>query len=284
MNNFGGNWTYQKIRIVESYSKAYLQIMKEHPYWKLMYFDGFAGSGEITMKGNMSASTIDGAAKTILAISYPRMFDMYYFVELNEAKAQQLKKSLDQVRKSGVYVVSDDCNVKLIKLAKYLQKEEGKDYKVLAFIDPCGMNVNWSSIEALKGLGVDLWILVPTGLGVNRLLKKDGNIPEAWLSKLETFFGIDRNLLIRSVYEEVTTTDLFGEVRTETVKNKNSAQIIRDTYVQKMHEIFKFVSNPYELRNSKSSIMFHFFLASNNQAAVKIANDIIKKLKHDPNG
>ena len=87
MNNFGGNWTYQKIRIVESYSKAYLQIMKEHPYWKLMYFDGFAGSGEITVKGSMNASTIDGAAKTILAIDHPRMFDMYYFVELDKSKS-----------------------------------------------------------------------------------------------------------------------------------------------------------------------------------------------------
>ena len=146
------------------------------------------------------------------------------------------------------------------------------------------MDVNWSSIEALKGLDVDLWILVPTGLGVNRLLRRDGNIPNAWLSRLETFFGIDRSHLLESVYQEVTTTNLFGEVQTETVKNGNSAQIIRDTYVQKMHEIFKFVSNPYELCNAKNSIMFHFFLASNNQTAVKIANDIIKKLKHNPNG
>ena len=42
----------------------------------------------------------------------------------------------------------------------------------LCFIDPYGMDLKWSSIEVLKGLGIDLWILVPTGIGVNRLLKK----------------------------------------------------------------------------------------------------------------
>jgi len=53
VNHFGGNWTYQKIQIIELYAKAYLQIMKEHPYWKLMYFDGFAGTGEIKIEGKI---------------------------------------------------------------------------------------------------------------------------------------------------------------------------------------------------------------------------------------
>ena len=47
-----------------------------------------------------------------------------------------------------------DCNNKLIDLAGFLKKN--KNYKVLAFIDPYGMSVNWESLEALKGLSVDL--------------------------------------------------------------------------------------------------------------------------------
>jgi hypothetical protein len=42
--------------------------------------------------------------------------------------------------------------------------------------------------------------------------------------------------------------------------------------------VFKYVSKPYVLRNKNKSIMFHFVLASNNQVAVKIANDIISKI------
>ena len=51
------------------------------------------------------------------------------------------------------------------------------------------MSLNWSLIETLKGLGVDLWILVPTGISVNRLLKNDRDISDAWLEKLKNFWG-----------------------------------------------------------------------------------------------
>ena len=50
MNNFGGNWTENKIDILVEYAKAYLVIMNKFTKkfgWKLLYFDGFAGSGLI---------------------------------------------------------------------------------------------------------------------------------------------------------------------------------------------------------------------------------------------
>ena len=284
MNNFGGSWTYQKIQILELYAKAYLQIMKEHPYWKLMYFDGFAGTGEIKIEGKVDSKIIEGAAKKIVSISDPRMFDMYYFVELYEKKAKQLKDSLLQIKQSGIYIVSDDCNKKLLKLSQYLKGElgeEGKKYKVLAFIDPCGMAVNWSSIEALKGLGVDMWILAPTGLGANRLLKKDRKISDAWLEKLEAFFGIDRKEILSNFYHETTYIDLFGQENVLINKKQGAITKIYHLYANRMKGIFSYVSEPYELINKQNSIMFHLFLASNNATAVNIANDIIAKLKRN---
>jgi len=284
MNNFGGSWTYQKIQILELYAKAYLQIMKEHPYWKLMYFDGFAGTGEIKIEGKVDSKIIEGAAKKIVSISDPRMFDMYYFVELDEKKAKQLKDSLLQIKQSGIYIVSDDCNKKLLKLSQYLKGElgeEGKKYKVLAFIDPCGMAVNWSSIEALKGLGVDMWILAPTGLGANRLLKKDRKISDAWLEKLEAFFGIDRKEILSNFYHETTYIDLFGQENVLINKKQGAITKIYHLYANRMKGIFSYVSEPYELINKQNSIMFHLFLASNNATAVNIANDIIAKLKRN---
>lgn len=99
MNNFGGNWTYKKIKIIEDYAKAYLQIMKDRPYWKLLYFDGFAGSGEIRIDGSLDSNVIDGAAKKIVALKEPKMFDICYFVELDKQKAKNLQDSLHQIRK-----------------------------------------------------------------------------------------------------------------------------------------------------------------------------------------
>jgi three-Cys-motif partner protein len=278
MNQFGGNWTYQKIKIVEEYAKAYLQIMKNFPYYKLMYFDGFAGSGGITIGDKMDENSIDGAAKVILEIVEPKPFDTYYFVELGAKKAALLKESLDKIKTSGVFVVSDDCNKKMIDMANYLRGRNGKSYKVLAFIDPCGMNVDWSSIEYLKGLGIDMWILVPTGLGANRLLMKDGNnIPESWFIKLEKFFGINKELILQCTHTEVIETDLFGDTKRKLVKNDKGIKEVQRLYSQRLKSVFKYVSNPYVMRNSQNSTMFHLFLASNNSTAVNIANDIVRK-------
>src|SRR5690606_1129172 len=109
MNSFGGNWTYQKIKIIEDYAKAYLHIMKKHSYWKLLYFDGFAGSGEIRIDGPLDSRIIEGAAKKIVAIKEPKMFDTCYFVELDKRKAKHLRESVTLIRKSGVFVVEEDC-------------------------------------------------------------------------------------------------------------------------------------------------------------------------------
>ena len=165
MNQFGGSWTEAKMEIVVSYAKANLTIMVKQSWAKTMYFDGFAGSGII--EKNEGEEVKKGTALRILDIVEPSPFDLYYFVELNELHKSELEKRI-QEKYFGLnaHVVNADCNDKLIRMAEFLRAN--KNFRALIFIDPYGMSVNWSSIEALKGLGVDLWILVPTGIGMSR--------------------------------------------------------------------------------------------------------------------
>lgn len=276
VNNFGGNWTYQKIRIIEDYAKAYLQIMKQHGYWKLVYFDGFAGSGDIRIDGQLDSKVIEGAAKRIVSIHEPKMFDICYFVELDKNKAANLRSSLAQIRDARVIVVEGDCNKKLYDMADFLKSPRGKNHKVLAFIDPCGMELDWRSLEVLKGLPIDMWLLIPTGIGVNRLLKNDHNIPEAWWKRLESFYGLPRNLLDGEFYRTSTTLTLFGP-ETTVHKAPNTIHKIESVYTDRLKQIFKHVSRPYVISNMNNSVMFHFVLASNNKVGVNIANDIVNQ-------
>lgn len=250
--------------------------MKEHPYWKLLYFDGFAGSGEIRIDGPLDSKVIEGAAKKIVAIKEPRMFDTCYFVELDKRKAKQLRDSVNQIRIAGVFVIEEDCNKKLLDMAEFLKSDRGKKHKVLAFIDPCGMEVNWESIKVLKGLAIDMWLLVPTGIGVNRLLMKSHKIPEEWWNKLESFYGLPRNLLDSAFYNTSTINTLFG-LETVIKKVPQALKRIESVYTERLKEVFKYVSRPYVMKNANKSVMFHFVLASNNQTAIKIANDIVDK-------
>jgi three-Cys-motif partner protein len=107
-------------------------------------------------------------------------------VDLKVEHKKELEKRIQEnYFGRNAHVVQADCNDKLIKMSSFLK--ENQKYRTLAFIDPYGMSVNWSSIEKLKSLGIDLWMLIPTGIGVNRLLKKDGNLSEAWVKNWKLF-------------------------------------------------------------------------------------------------
>jgi three-Cys-motif partner protein len=279
MNQFGGDWTEQKIGIVVAYAKAYLTIMNKYPQFKCLYFDGFAGSGDIYKSDKTDIEIIKGAAIRILEIDTPKSFDMYYFVELDEANKNELDKTIDEnfsQKREKSFVVKEDCNVKLTSLATFLKKN--KDFRVLAFIDPYGMSLNWSSIQVLKSLGIDLWILVPTGIGMNRLLTRNGEIRDSWLKKLETTLGLDQSSIKNYFYKIKSVQTLFGE-ETFLEKEKNAIEKAGKLYQLRLSEVFKYVSNSFPLKNSTGSIMYHFMMASNNKAAFNIANDIIKPKK-----
>ncbi len=274
MNQFGGNWTQQKIDMVVAYAKAYLIIMNQYPRFKILYFDGFAGSGDIYKNEETDIEGIKGAAIRILEISQPKPFDVYYFVEKNETNKRELEKVIKQNFPTyQTHVVAEDCNNKLLSMADFLRKNS--NYRVLAFIDPYGMAVDWASIEALKGLGIDLWILVPTGIGVNRLLKKDGKISEAWLQKLESFLGLPKENILNHFYKESKLLTLFGE-ETMIQKEQNAVDKAAALYKERLNTVFQFVSEPFVMKNSTNSIMYHFMMATNNKTALKIANDVIK--------
>lgn len=280
MNQFGGNWTENKIEILTEYAKAYLVIMNSFAIrynWKLMYFDGFAGSGFIKKTNNENHKIIVGASKRILEIEEPRSFDLYYFVEKEEGKATLLMQNTKDIfPKKNIHIVNTDCNEKILSMSTFLKSYKGKKYKALAYIDPCGMQLSWNSLVALQELSVDVWILIPTGMGVNRLLKKDGKISDAWINKLELFLGMKKEDILDYFYKESTIYTLFGE-EVKVTKEEEAIEKSAILYKNRLKDLFKYVSNPYVLKNKTNSTMFHFLMVSNNKSAVNVANDIVKK-------
>lgn len=280
MNQFGGNWTENKIEILTEYAKAYLVIMNSFAVrysWKLLYFDGFAGSGFIKKVNNENHKIIVGASKRILEIEEPRSFDLYYFVEKAEGKATLLTQNTKNIfPQKNVHIVNTDCNEKILSMSVFLKSPKGKKYKALAYIDPCGMQLSWNSLVALQELSVDAWILIPTGMGVNRLLKKDGKISDAWINKLELFLGMKKEDILDYFYKESTIYTLFGD-EVKVTKEEEAIEKSAILYKDRLKELFKYVSNPYVLKNKTNSTMFHFLMVSNNKSAVNVANDIVKK-------
>jgi hypothetical protein len=63
------------------------------------------------------------------------------------------------------------------------------------------------------------------------------------------------------------------------IKEEDAIHRIHKLYEERLKTVFKMVSQPFILKNSSNSIMFHFMMATNNVAALNIANDVVKKYK-----
>lgn len=293
--SWGGEWTEQKLEAFEKYVKAYLTIMNIHrdKYgWELVYFDGFAGSGtrgttvieeeEVpslfdVSELEISTSEMDvysGAAERVLRLD-KRGFDYYYFNEPDEKSMESLKSKLGElIQDKRVAFRSEDANKEIIKLANGFKTH--KNLKGLVFLDPFGMQVDWNSLKALKGCAVDLWILVPTGVIINRMLDKKGNLFHT--NKLQKFFGLGEDFIKKYFYEEHKEKTIFGDEHHHLKKIPDAIPRIAQLYIDLLKTIFKEVSDePLILRNTRGVPIFHFVFASNNPTAKKIASQIIGK-------
>ena len=106
-----------------------LKVFKNQPDQLLLYFDGFAGSGDIEVESteNFETHIIEGAAIKILKIDMPRAFDMYYFVEKKKSLAISLEAKIkSQFPDKEAYIQAKDCTIKLKDLANFLRSPKGK--------------------------------------------------------------------------------------------------------------------------------------------------------------
>jgi three-Cys-motif partner protein len=173
--SWGGQWTEDKLDCFQKYVKAYLTIMnayREKFRWKLVYFDGFAGSGsrEQSLVADEKAMSLfgeelhdaselhpyQGAAERVVQIEQQmRGFDEYWFIDKNEQNITSLELKLAEYQTRGKKIFRpNDANEEVLNLGRRLR--EHPKTKVLCLLDPFGMSINWDSIVALAGNGIDL--------------------------------------------------------------------------------------------------------------------------------
>lgn len=292
--SWGGSWTEDKLDTFEKYVNAYLTIMNKYRdeyRWKLIYFDGFAGSGSRTESSQDADSDLlqemfndtilsreelnvyKGAAERVLNIKQ-RGFDFYYFIDKDKESSLKLHELLSVFENDKILVYRNSDANKQVKMLAEAMRNDKKLFS-LVLLDPFGMQVDWETIEELKNTHTDLWILIPTGVIVNRLLDRKGEL--IYIDKLISFFGKDEKFLRNYFYSKKQEQTLFGEIEVIEKVNK-PIQKIAELYIRRLGEIFKYVTpEPLVLYNSRNIPIFHFACASNNQSAVKIARDIIYK-------
>lgn len=200
MNKFGGDWTEEKLVVIRKYCQAYSTILSKK-YFQFAYIDAFAGTGYRESKKkkeneillfpefleNEQKALKEGSARIVLNIK-PE-FNKYIFIEKNPKNTiilESIKKEYPNLQ-DKIIIQTEEANKYLSNLC--LNKNWSK-HRALVFLDPFGMQVEWTTIEAIaQTKAIDLWYLFPTGIGVNRLLKKDGKINDSNQKRLDKIFG-----------------------------------------------------------------------------------------------
>lgn len=286
-NEWGGPWTERKLDAFTKYVQSYLRIMQNNPYWRTIYFDGFAGSGKKEQRKSdllrqlaieyAEERVYEGSAERVIKIKDDLAFDFYYFIDTKESSLRNLErhlKNLPEVKNKKLAFKHGDANQYILELGSVLKRAK-PGYAGLILLDPFGMQISWSSIASLKDTRSDIWILVPTGVIVNRLLDRKGELKS--LKKLESFFGLNEEEIRQHFYETGVTHTLFGGLETVN-KVLQPIEKIASLYTDRLKTIWKYVTpQPMRLDNSKGVPIFHFVFASNNATAVKIAKQIIEK-------
>jgi three-Cys-motif partner protein len=283
-HRFGGDWTATKLGILRSYLEAYVQVLKKQPY-RTAYIDAFAGTGYRTLQQTDVEGTLlfpdlaqeapqgllEGSARMALKVDPP--FDSYIFVEKSRERCDQLEGLKAEFLGREIRIQQGDAN----EVIQALCKKRWSQHRAVLFLDPYGMEVEWATIEKIAGTkAIDLWLLFPLGIGVNRLLPRTGKIPEGWRTRLNLFLGTEDWYQV--FYQEETERTLFGDEQ-RLVKAK--VETIGDYFVERLKSVFPDVApKPKILMNSANCplYLFCFAVSSPNPKARGIAMRIAKHL------
>lgn len=121
---------------------------------------------------------LDGSAR--LALQTEPRFDKSIFIERNSERCAHLEQLKDEfpLLAQDIDIHRRDANEEIQALCS---KGSWRSHRAVLFLDPYGMQVEWKTIEAIAATkAIDLWLLFPLGIGVNRLLTKSGDIPDSW--------------------------------------------------------------------------------------------------------
>jgi len=149
------------------------------------------------------------------------------------------------------------------------------------FLDPYGMQVEWETIECVaRTKAIDMWLLFPLGIGVNRLLTRSGDIPSSWRVRLNKLLGTSE--WEEAFYRVERTRTLFDDDETHVVKA--SQESIGVFFNNRLKSVFEGVAEkPGVLRNSTGSPLYLLCFAAANPKgapiALSIAEHILKEVR-----
>jgi len=278
---FGGIWTRIKLEALQNYLVAFNTALSKQNFTRI-YIDAFAGTGRCDITVDGEKTSIDGSARRALATDPP--FDTYTFIELRAKKLAALKALGAECPGKSIEVIQDDANAALKTLCeKYAWRNE----RAVLFLDPFGMHVEWTTLQAIAKTGaIDVWYLFPYS-GLYRQAAKNADAMDSDKEESITrLLGTDEWRQV--FYAPKRQASLFGGDDGDE-READHRQML-DFVSKRLKELFPAVTDPkilYQAGDSKNpsgAPLFALYFAASNPSpkayglATKIARDVLNAL------
>lgn len=278
---FGGDWTLIKLEALEKYLTAFNTALSKQNFQRL-YIDAFAGTGRCDITTHGEKSCVDGSARRALKVNPP--FHKFSFIELMAKKTVALKALELEYPEKAIEVIHDDANVALKAIC---DKTAWRNSRAVLFLDPFGMHVEWSTLEAIaKTEAIDVWYLFPYAALYRQAAKSADAMDSDKLDSITRILGTSE--WRQKFYTPTRQFDMFGQELGD-IRDATNKEMLK-YFSDRLKSLFPAVSEPkilYQGGNSKASSgapLFALYFAASNKnprafgLALKIANDILKSL------
>ena len=278
---FGGIWTRIKLEALGKYLVAFNTALSKQNFTRI-YIDAFAGTGRCDITVDGEKTSIDGSARRALATDPP--FHKFCFIELRTKKLAALKALEDEYPDKSIEVIHDDANAALKSLC---EKHPWHDERAVLFLDPFGMHVEWTTLQAIAKTGaIDVWYLFPYS-GLYRQAAKNADAMDADKEESITrLLGTDEWRQV--FYTPKRQASLFGGDDGDE-RDADHHQML-DFVSQRLKGVFPAVTAPKVLyqggdsKNPSGAPLFALYFAASNPKpaahglATKIAKAILDTL------
>jgi len=286
-----GPWAREKLEALGAYLDFYTNVLKNER-WRTVYVDAFAGGGTAVVRNRRREAGsgaplfgeladpeqqefVRGSPRIALALANP--FSTYVFIDASGARVSELealKREYGSTRNIHIRPGLAADQIQWV-LDRNIRR---RTHRGFAFLDPFGAHIGWKSIQALADTRLfEVLINFPLHMAIVRLMKNDGEIPEAWRAQIDQFFGGDQ--WVHDVYEQ--TSDLLeSSIR----KREDYMSRLLARYRAQLKAAFGHVSEPRLIRNTRNAPLYYLLWSGPHKKGLEGANYILGMGERLPSG